>query len=213
MTCTGTCGSGWRTVGTLSIEVLRVMGARGRAVGSVRCACCAAAPGTTARGASAPPPAAGAPPRAGTTTSASELPGRSPRESLPLSLFGGPGGGALWSSGRCVLAPEGLFRAVGRQRSRHENHANPTPSPTPANTNPRHVSPGCRCPVSPEPSRLCRSAECGSSMVETHPGESRRCVDSPSAGIAYEDGRRPNWTRLARDESSLTLPIGCTPHR
>ena len=92
-TCTGTCGSGWRTVRTAAMRVHLRMEARGSreiATGGF----CAAAPGSTFRGTSAPPSAAGSTPETAAASAASVFPGRSrgsarlSRESLPPHLRG-----------------------------------------------------------------------------------------------------------------------------
>ena len=73
MTCTGTCGSGCRTVGTRVTGERRRMERRG-SVGTVPCASCAAAPWSATPGPCAPRTASGTPP-AGPSASASGWPG------------------------------------------------------------------------------------------------------------------------------------------
>ena len=48
-TCTGTCGSGWRTAGTRTTRGLRGTARRGRAAGTVVVMSCASVPGSTLR--------------------------------------------------------------------------------------------------------------------------------------------------------------------
>ncbi len=77
----GTCGNGWRTVGTIATAGPRLMAALGRA-GVVASAWCAAGPGAASmRRTCAPRTATGTAPASGNTRAGFGLPGRSPRES------------------------------------------------------------------------------------------------------------------------------------
>ena len=91
MTCTATCGSGWRTAGTAATRARLRMAARGAAE-IARCAFCAAAAGSAARGPSAPQTGSGSPPTSAKSAAGSVWPGRSPLECLRPYVLGVPWG-------------------------------------------------------------------------------------------------------------------------